>query len=357
MLNFTVGPVMSSKEVCSIGALQVPYFRTAEFSEIMLENEKYMLQYTKAPVGSKTVFMTCSSTGSMEAVIMNCFTPKDKVLIINGGSFGQRFVDICEIHEVPYVALELEHGRKLTKEKLYEYDDQDFTGLLVNVDETSTAVLYDTKMIGEFCKKNNLFFVCDCVSSFLADPFDMEECGADVMITGSQKALACPPGISIIVLAPKGLERVESSNVRTMYFDLKDALKNQERGQTPFTPAVGILLQINERLKEIDRNGGADAEVNKVAAQARDFREKIKDLPFELVSESPANGVTSVHPTTADAYEIFLKLKDEYGIWICPNGGEMKNTIFRVGHIGALSHDDNTTLVNAFKDLQKRGVL
>ena len=343
MLNFTVGPVMSSKEVCSIGALQVPYFRTAEFSEIMLENEKYMLQYTKAPVGSKTVFMTCSSTGSMEAVIMNCFTPKDKVLIINGGTFGQRFVDICEIHEVPYVALELEHGRKLTKEKLYEYDDQDFTGLLVNVDETSTAVLYDTKMLGEFCKKNNLFFVCDCVSSFLADPFDMEECGADVMITGSQKVLACPPGISIIVLAPKGLERVESSNVRTMYFDLKNALKNQERGQTPFTPAVGILLQINERLKEIDRNGGADAEVNKVAAQARDFREKIKDLPFELVSESPANGVTSVHPTTADAYEIFLKLKDEYGIWICPNGGEMKNTIFRVGHIGALSHDDNTT--------------
>lgn len=357
MLNFTVGPVMSSKEVCSIGALQVPYFRTAEFSEIMLENEKYMLQYTKAPVGSKTVFMTCSSTGSMEAVIMNCFTPKDKVLIINGGTFGQRFVDICEIHEVPYVALELEHGRKLTKEKLYEYDDQDFTGLLVNVDETSTAVLYDTKMLGEFCKKNNLFFVCDCVSSFLADPFDMEECGADVMITGSQKVLACPPGISIIVLAPKGLERVESSNVRTMYFDLKNALKNQERGQTPFTPAVEILLQINERLKEIDRNGGADAEVNKVAAQARDFREKIKDLPFELVSESPANGVTSVHPTTADAYEIFLKLKDEYGIWICPNGGEMKNTIFRVGHIGALSHDDNTTLVNAFKDLQKRGVL
>ena len=357
MLNFTVGPVMSSKEVCSIGALQVPYFRTAEFSEIMLENEKYMLQYTKAPVGSKTVFMTCSRTGSMEAVIMNCFTTKDKVLIINGGTFGQRFVDICEIHEVPYVALELEHGRKLTKEKLYEYDDQDFTGLLVNVDETSTAVLYDTKMLGEFCKKNNLFFVCDCVSSFLADPFDMEECGADVMITGSQKVLACPPGISIIVLAPKGLERVESSNVRTMYFDLKNALKNQERGQTPFTPAVGILLQINERLKEIDRNGGADAEVNKVAAQARDFREKIKDLPFELVSESPANGVTSVHPTTADAYEIFLKLKDEYGIWICPNGGEMKNTIFRVGHIGALSHDDNTTLVNAFKDLQKRGVL
>ena len=357
MLNFTVGPVMSSDEVRAIGAEQVPYFRTAEFSAVMLENEKYMLEYAKAPVGSRAVFMTCSSTGSMEAVVMNCFTKEDKVLVINGGSFGQRFVELCEIHEIPHEVLKLEHGKKLTKERLYEYDNQGFTGLLVNVDETSTAVLYDTMMIGAFCKKNNMFFVCDCVSAFLADPFNMGECGADVMITGSQKVLACPPGISIIVLAPRGIERVAASETRTMYFDLKDALKNQERGQTPFTPAVGILLQINERLKEIDRNGGADAEVARVAAQAEDFRTKIKELPFEFVSESPANGVTSVHPTTAKAYDIFLTLKDEYGIWICPNGGDMKDTIFRVGHIGALTHEDNTKLINALKDMQKRGLL
>ncbi len=351
MLNFTVGPVMSSEEVRSIGAKQVPYFRTAEFSDTMLENEKYMLEYAKAPKGSRAVFMTCSSTGSMEAVVMNCFTKDDKVLVINGGSFGHRFVELCEIHEIPYVALNLEWGKKLTKEELYKYDDQGFTGLLVNVDETSTAVLYDTTMLGEFCKKNELFFVCDCVSAFLADPFDMANCGADVMITGSQKVLACPPGISIIVLAPEAIKKVEDSKARTMYFDLKDALKNQERGQTPFTPAVGILLQINERLKEVERNGGADEEVARVAAQASDFRKKIRELPLEIVSESPANGVTSIHPTSANAYDIFLKLKDEYGIWICPNGGDMKDTIFRVGHIGSLTHEDNTILVNALTNI------
>ena len=357
MLNFTVGPVMSSDKVRTIGAEQVPYFRTTEFSETMLENENYMLKYVKAPSNARAVFMTCSSTGSMEAVVMNCFTKEDKVLVINGGSFGHRFVELCEIHEIPYVSLNLEHGRKLTKDKLYEYDNKGFTGLLVNVDETSTAVLYNTEMIGEFCKKNDMFFVCDCVSSFLADPFHMAECDADVMITGTQKVLACPPGISIIVLAPRALERVEASKAKTMYFDLKDALKNQERGQTPFTPAVGILLQINARFKEIDRSGGADAEVARVAAQAEDFRKKIKGLPFEMVSESPANGVTSLHPTTASAYDIFLKLKDEYGIWVCPNGGDMKDTVFRVGHIGALTHEDNTTLVNALKDMQRRGLL
>lgn len=357
MLNFTVGPVMSSMDVLLLGAEQVPYFRTSEFSATMLENEKFILEYAKAPNDSRAVFMTCSSTGSMEAVVMNCFSPEDKILIINGGSFGQRFVKLCEIHKIPHVDLELKYGEKLTEERLYEYGGQDFTGLLVNVDETSTAVLYDTIMIGEFCKKNSMFFVCDCVSSFLADPFDMAECGADVMITGSQKVLACPPGVSMIVLAPRAIKRVEASNAKTMYFDLKDALKNQERGQTPFTPAVGILLQINERLKEIKRQGGADAEVKRVAAQAIDFREKIKGLPLELFSESPANGVTSIKPIKANAYDIFLKLKDEYGIWVCPNGGDMKEKIFRVGHIGALTHEDNTVLVNALGNLQKRGIL
>ena len=357
MLNFTVGPVMASDAVCQKGAEQVPYFRTPEFSEVMKENERLMLEFAKAPEGSRVLFMTNSSTGSMEATVMNCFTENDKVLVINGGSFGTRFAQICDIHDIPYVELKLNHGQKLTRERLYEYDNQGFTGLLVNVDETSTGVLYDTMMIGEFCKKNNLFYITDCVSSFLADPYDMEACGADVMITGSQKVLACPPGVSVIVLNSRAVDKVNAAKVKSMYFNLRDALKDMERGQTPFTPAVGILLQINVRLKEIEAAGGADVEIARVADQARDFREKISDLPLEFVSESPANGVTPVHPTNADAYEIFMKLKDEYGIWICPNGGDMKNTIFRVGHIGYLNHEDNTRLVAAMKDLHKRGIL
>ncbi len=357
MLNFTVGPVMCSDEVCAVGGEQVPYFRTPEFSATMFENERLMLKFAKAPAGAKAVFMTNSSTGSMEAVVMNCFSEEDRVLVIDGGSFGHRFAELCEIHAIPYTALKLRHGQRLSEKRLNEYDAQGFTGLLVNIDETSTGVLYDAEMIGEFCRRNGIFYVCDCVSSFLADPFDMAHCGADVMITGSQKVLACPPGISIILLAPKAVDRVKNAKVRSMYFNLADALKNMERGQTPFTPAVGILRQINARLKEIDAAGGADAEIERVAAQAEDFRRKIRQLPFEFVSESPANGVTPVHPLNADAYEIFLTLKDEYGIWICPNGGDMKSEIFRVGHIGHLSHEDNTTLIEALKDMQRRGLI
>lgn len=351
MLNFTVGPVMASEAVLAVGSEQVPYFRTSEFSETMFENERLIKTFSGASMDSRVVFMTCSSTGSMEAVIMNCFTENDNVLVINGGSFGSRFAKLCEIHKIPHTEINLRFGQKLTKEKLYEYDGKGFSGLLVNVDETSTGVLYDTVMLGEFCKKNKLFFVCDCVSSFLADPFEMESCGANVMITGSQKVLACPPGVSIIVLDPVALERVRNNNVRSMYFDLNDALINMDRGQTPFTPAVGTLLQINVRLKEIENNGGAKAEIMKVADQALDFRKKAEKLPFKFFSESPANGVTSIVPIGRDAYKIFIKLKDEYGIWICPNGGELKNVVFRVGHIGALTHEDNTTLINAFSEI------
>lgn len=357
MLNFTVGPVMSSDVVCSIGAEQVPYFRTPEFSATMLENEEMMLKFAKAPEESKVVFITGSGTASMEASVMNCFTSEDKVLVVNGGSFGHRFVEICEIHEVPYTEIKLETGKTLTKEMLDSYERQGYTGFLVNVHETSTGVHYDIDMISSFCKRNNIFLIVDAISSFLADPFDMKELDAAIMITGSQKALACPPGISIITLAPKAIERVNNANVKSMYFNLKNALKDGERGQTPFTPAVGILRQINARLKEIDAAGGVENEIERVAKLAQDFRNKIGDMPFEVVSESMSNAVTPLHPLNVSAYDIFTVLKDEYNIWVCPNGGEMKNTIFRVGHIGALTEDDNTILINAMKDMQKRGLL
>ena len=199
------------------------------------------------------------------------------------------------------------------------------------------------------CKRNGLLLVVDAISSFLADELNMNELNIGAMITGSQKALACPPGISIIVLSKEAIERVENNNPKSMYFDLKDALKNGERGQTPFTPAVGILIQINVRLKEIESNGGEKAEIQRVKELATYFREKIKDLPLDIVPENPSNAVTAVHPHKNNASEIFNILKNEYKIWICPNGGELKDKIFRVGHIGYLTKEDYDILVNALK--------
>lgn len=111
MLNFTVGPVMSCEEVRTIGAEQVPYFRTPEFSKIMFENENLMKKFAKADENARVVFLTGSGTAAMEAAVINVFDTKDKVLIVNGGSFGQRFVKICQIHQIPYTEIKLEIGK------------------------------------------------------------------------------------------------------------------------------------------------------------------------------------------------------------------------------------------------------
>ena len=357
MINFTVGPVQSSEAVREIGSHQVPYFRTSEFSDVMFENEALIKKFAKAPEGSRVVFITGSGSASMEASIMNTLSASDKVLVVNGGSFGHRFVELLQLHQVPFEEIALEAGTPLAKSHLEPFEDKGFTAFVVNMHETSTGVLYDMKMIGDFCRRNNLFLLVDCISSFLADPFDMQALGADIMITGSQKALACPPGISVMVLSPRALERVSKTKCVCQYLDLQIALRNAERGQTPWTPAVGTLLQINARLKEIDANGGAEAEIARTAHLAQYFRDRIKAFPFKEFSCSPSNAVTALCPTTVSANDLFLKLKDEYGIWICPNGGDLKEKVFRVGHIGCLTEKDYDCLLTAFADLQKKGFI
>lgn len=356
MINFTVGPVQSSDAVRAIGAEQVPYFRTAEFSELMLENERLIKKFANATDDSKVVFMTSSGSGGMEAAIMNCLTKEDKALVVNGGSFGERFVELLTLHEIPFTEIKLEHGEALKAEHLAQYEGNGYTAFIMQKHETSTGVHYDINLVADFCKRNGCFLILDTISTFLCDPFDMAATGTGVMITGSQKALACAPGISVMVLAPSALDRIAKIKCCCQYFDLKLALKNMERGQTPWTPAVSVLRQINVRLKEIELGGGAEVEIARCANLANYFRKKLVELnlPFEIVSESLSNAVTPLHPLTCSAYDIFLKIKDEYGMWICPNGGSMKDTVFRVGHIGYLHKEDYDRLLAAFVDLREK---
>ena len=357
MLNFTVGPVMSSNEVIEVANHSTPYFRTPEFSALMLENERLMLEFLNAPAGSRCVFLTTSGTGAMEAMVMNILNERDRVLVVNGGSFGQRFVDLCALHKRPYTEIRLPFGQALTREDLEPYSGERYTVLLINMHETSSGVLYDMPMVAEFCRKNRILLLVDAISAFLADELDMESLDAAAVITGSQKALAVQPGISLVALAPAALERVAENPEQCMYLSLKDALKNGERGQTPFTPAVTTLLQIHKRLIQIRETGGPEAERAKIAATAAAFRAGIRDLPLELLSHSPSNAVTSLIAPKQNAEEIFRILKDEFGIWICPNGGANKARVFRVGHIGHITEDMNRQLLDAMHTLHHRGIL
>ena len=357
MLNFTVGPVMSNEKVLRIASNSAPYFRTAEFSEIMLQNEQMMLDNLNAPDGSRCVFLTTSGTGAMESVVMNVLNNKDKVLVINGGSFGKRFLELSQLHDLDTTEIKVEFGHQIRSEQLEYFKNKGYTALLVNMHETSSGNLYDMNLIASFCKCNGILLIVDAISSFIADEVDMTELTAAVVITGSQKALAVQAGVSIVALNREALERVKSNKEKCMYLSLKEALLNAERGQTPFTPAVTTLLQINERLFEINQDGGILNERKKIIARANEFRKFISEFQFEFVPENMSNAVTCLKTEKVKATDIIALMKDEYNIWLCPNGGEFKEQVFRIGHIGNITDCDMQRLKAAFIDLKKRNII
>jgi len=357
MLNFAVGPVMMDQEILDIGAEQIPYFRTEEFSKLMLENELLLKKFSGASDSSRVIFITGSGTAAMEAAMMNVFTKNDKLLIVNGGSFGARFKELSDVFGFDSEEIMLKSGESLSEEHLLPYDNKGFTGFVINVHETSTGVLYDMELVKRFCKRNNLILMVDAISSFLADKYDMQGYGANVTILSSQKALALPPGISFIIVDDIAQERILHNNVKSLYFNLKNYLMDGKRGQTPYTPAVSVLIQLRKRLEYID-TVGVDNIIERVSSLARDFRRKIKGLPLEIASTSLSNALTPVRPRgKMAADEIFKYLKDKYNIFVCPNGGVLSKTLFRVGHIGAIKESDNDMLINALKEMNEKGIL
>ena len=360
MINMTVGPVMSHERILNIAGLQTPYFRTSEFSEIMLDSEKRLLKMLDAPDGSKCAFLTTSGTGGMEACVIGTLAPNDKVAVINGGTFGQRFVDLCKMHDISVVEVQCKFGEQITKKSIEDLKEYGITALLVNMDETSSGLLYDMKIISDFCKQNGIFLVVDAISSFLADYISMSDIGANVIIIASQKALALQPGMSFVVLDPTAIERVYQTDNHNMYLSIKAALENMRRGQTPYTPAVSIVYQLNERLKMIEECGGVAYEIDNVKKLATFFRNKIATCYFELLITNPrdmSNAVTAIRVKNNNAAFICEELKNKFDIWVCPNGGIYKDSVFRVGHIGALSIDDYHILGNALAQMESDGLL
>ncbi len=350
MKLFTVGPVEMYPSTLEESGQQLPYFRTDEFSEVMLDSEKMLLEMANAPQGSRVVFLTASGTGAMEASVMNCLNGNDNALVVNGGSFGHRFVEICSRHKIPHEQVELPFGKTLTLEDLEAHYNKDMTALLVNVHETSTGQLYDLKMMSGFCKEHGLLFVVDAISAFIANETDMSEMGIDILILSSQKAFALAPGISMVILSPKAIEMAEKKGTDCIYFDFNDYLKNGERGQTPFTPAVGILLTLNSRLRDIKKNGLENVR-GAIAEQARDFRERVKSVNVQIPDYPLSNAVTPLYFPDGNARTLYEKLRNEYGLNITPNGGELGKTVVRVGHIGNLTVEDNRILVEAMKKI------
>lgn len=344
---FTPGPVKIPAYVLEAGAVQTPYFRNAEFSSVLLECEQYLLAFSGAPEGSRVVFLTASGSGAMEAAVANLLAPQEPVIVINGGGFGQRFADIathCRLDVRQYL---VERDRLPAAADLVKLLPA--TALLVNAHETTTGVLYDLHALAGFCRDTRALFIVDAISMFLTDPLDMTALGIDALIVSSQKGLALPPGLSMVILSPRAQSRLCSGNA-PYYFNFSSYLDNGARGQTPFTPSVTIILQLLVRLRRIAELG-LGAEFDRASNVASRFRQAVPRWPLAFFSRFMPNAMTALSPTDGSkAGDIVAILESRYNICVAPNGGALCDTVFRVSHMGDQYESDIDYLIDAFDD-------
>lgn len=331
---FTPGPIPMDPETIASGGTQAPYFRTPEFSKTMLDCMDMLIHALDAPLDAGMIFLTASGTAAMEATVINLFTPKDKLLIIAGGTFGKRFKKICEIHEIPAEVISLEWNEAFSVESLLPYEKAGITGMLVNMCETSTGQLYPMDVISSFCKRNGICLVVDAISSFMCDPLSMKNLNADAVIISSQKGLGLNPGMSFIAVSKKAFdERCGVHPPKSLYFRFVDYYPEILRGQTEYTPAIGIVTQLHEKLLRIMETS-PQYHVDYCFRLAQYFRKSILEIPsFRIPTYTLSNCVTPVLCDGGQASRLVSVLRDQYNVYVVPAAGALAEKMFRVAHM------------------------
>lgn len=351
MKLFTIGPTEMYENTKKKRAEDIPYFRTPEFSADVQLMDRILKKQLKTSETSQIMYLTASGTGAMEAAVQNCFSSQDKLLVINGGSFGNRFVEICKMHKIPYESIDLKWNEVLCEKHLLPFSGRGFTGLLVNLHETSTGQLYDIQLLKNFTQENQMYLIVDAISTFLCDEYKMDEWGIDVTIISTQKGLCVSPGMSMVVLNERIIEeKVKKATPTSIYFDFQDYLANISRGQTPFTPAVGIVYEILDMVQYLERYG-VEKRIRDIAERANFYRKNIVGEGIRLPDYPLSNAVTPTFFKEPVAMEIFQDLKDCYSMMVNPTGGELASCSFRVSHVGDLTITDNKLLISKIKEL------
>ncbi len=348
MKIFTVGPVAAYPCTKEINLKEFPYFRSESYSETVKYCLKYLNRYIGHSEDDSMIYLTCSGTGAMDAVVDNCVSDGDISIVINGGTFGHRFCEILGRYNKKYVSLNLNWNEELTEQHLEKIDRKDIKFIFVNVHETSSGHLYDISILSKFAKKNGLFLIVDAISSILADSYQMDANGIDVTIFSSQKGLCLSPGLSFVALSDRMKNKViEENNSKSYYFYFKDYLCNIQRGQTPFTPANNVIYELRSMIDYIESNGGCQKWILGVENKALYFRKKATDVGLEIPKGYRlSNALTPVMIRNKDAKNIYQYLVDHFQTYVNPCGGALAHDLIRVSHIGNTTFQDFDLLIN-----------
>jgi aspartate aminotransferase-like enzyme len=329
------GPTPVPEKVLTKMAEPIIHHRTAAFEAIVAEvkeNLKWLYQ-TKDDV----LIFAASGTGAMEGTITNLLSKNDKVLVVDGGKFGERWWKICKAYGIAYEVIKVEWGKavdpKVIEEKL---KSADYRAVYIQASETSTGVYHPVKEIAAIVKKYpNTALVVDAITALGVVNLPTDEWGLDMVVSGSQKALMLPPGLAFTSVSKKAWGLIEKSDIPKFYFDFKKEKKAIDENTTAYTPAVSLIIGLNEVLKSMKAMGleGIFKKHHQIASACR---EGLKAMGLKLYApEAPSDAVTAVYsPEGMEAGKIVKGLRDQFNMTIAGGQDQAKGKIFRIGHLG-----------------------
>ena len=352
---FSPGPTMLPPEILLKMAEPIMHHREPQFEKIFAEIReglKYIFQ-----TNSEVLTFTSSGTGAMEGAVSNLLSAGDKAIVVRGGKFGERWGEICKAYGIEFIPIDVEWGRAVDPKKIEEIlqADPSVRAVYTQASETSTGVKHPIREIAEVMKGyERAALVVDAITGIGVFDLPMDRWGLDVVVSGSQKALMLPPGLSFAALSDKAWKLVEKSTLPKYYFDFKKELKNTKKNQSSYTPAISLFVGLREALRMI-REEGREAVFQRHERLAEATRRAVKALGLELYApDSPSNALTAVKfPEGIDGERLKALFFERFGITVAEGQERAKGKIIRIAHLGYYERLDMVMVISALEMLLK----
>ncbi len=350
------GPTPVPPEVLLSMAMPIIHHRSPDFLPV-LDSAKKGLQWlfqTKNDV----LILASTGTGGMVGAVNNFFNAGDKVVVVNGGKFGERWTKIAQAYGLTVEEIIVEWGYSVKPDMVEAVlrKDPSIKAVFVQATETSTGVYHDIEGLGKVIKNYpETLFVVDAISALVAQDIKTDEWGIDIMVGGSQKGLMLPPGLAFVSVSEKAWKKNETSRMPRFYFNFKKERENLAKNQTNFTSAVTLIIGLNEAIKLLQKEGLENV-FKRHARLAHATREAVKALGLGIYSkESPSNSVTDIEmPDKIDGQLVYKTLREKYGITGAGGQDRAKGKIFRLAHLGYADTFDIITGIAALEMVLKQ---
>jgi aspartate aminotransferase-like enzyme len=336
------GPTALPPSVREAGGRQMVNHRGEEFKALLLRVSEGMKPFfgTSADV----IMLTCAGTGGLEAAIVNTLSPGDPVLAVSMGAFGDRFAKIAEVYGAAVTRLDVEWGEAATPAEVRQAAAgiAGLKAVLLTHNETSTGVTNDIEALAAAAREAapDALVLVDAISALGAVPFAMDAWGLDLVVTGSQKAWMAAPGMAMAAVGPRAWAASETARMPRFYLDLKRHRDTAAAGETPWTPAVAVMYQVDEGLRLMQAEG--DGVFARHAACQAMTRAGLRAIGFELLAADAVASRTVTAARIPDGldWSAFNKALKARGLVLAGGQGKLKGRIFRLGHLGSVTTDE-----------------